>query len=58
MLNYIIVAILSYLLGIFSIVLFSIMKISSECSRKEEKEDFGKIVYEELERREKENIKK
>ncbi len=57
MLNYIIVAILSYLLGVFSVVLFSVMKISSECSRKEEKEDFGQIAYEEPEKREKENIK-
>ena len=36
MFNYIIVAVLSYLLGIFSIIIFSIMKVSSECSRKEE----------------------
>ena len=57
MFNYIIVAILSYLLGVFSIMLFSIMKVSSECSRKEEinikKEDFGQVAYEELEKREK-----
>lgn len=57
MFNYIIVAIFSYLLGISSIMLFSIMKVSSECSRKEEsnvkKEDFGQIAYEELEKREK-----
>lgn len=57
MFNYIIVAIFSYLLGISSIMLFSIMKVSSECSRKEEsnvkKEDFGQIAYEEIEKREK-----
>ena len=56
MFNYIIVAIFSYLLGVFSIMLFSIMKVSSECSRKEEnkikKEDFGQIAYEEIEKRE------
>ena len=38
-------------------MLFSIMKVSSECSRKEEsnvkKEDFGQIAYEEIEKREK-----
>ena len=59
MFNYIIVAILSYLLGAFSIIIFSIVKTSSECSRKEEsnieKEDFGQVAYEELEKREKEN---
>lgn len=57
MFNYIIVAVLSYLLGIFSIIIFSVMKVSSECSRKEEKnikkEDFGQVAYEELEKREK-----
>lgn len=56
MFNYIIVAILSYLLGVFSIIIFSIMKTSSECSRKEEtnikKEDFGQVAYEELQKRE------
>lgn len=59
MFNYIIVAILSYLLGIFSIIIFSIMKVSSECSRKEEtnikKEDYGQVAYEEIEKREKES---
>ena len=38
-------------------MLFSIMKVSSECSIKEEnkirKEDFGQIAYGEIERREK-----
>lgn len=57
MLNYIIIAIFSYILGILSIMVYCIMKISSDCSRQEEKRDFGQIAYDEIEKREKESGK-
>ncbi len=52
MLSYIIIGILSYILGIISVIIFSVIKISSRCSRIEEKEDFGQVAYNELEKRE------
>ena len=55
--NYIIIAILSYLLGVISVIIFCTVKISSKCS-KEEKEDFGQIAYDEIERIEKNKNKK
>lgn len=53
MLSYILISIISYILGILTIILFSIIKISSKYT-KEEKQDYGQIAYEELERRENE----
>lgn len=53
MLSYIIIAILSYILGIISVVIFDLIKINSRCNRIEEKEDFGQIAYNEIEKREK-----
>ena len=58
MLSYVIIAILSYLLGVISVIIFSAIKISSKCSRKEEKEDFGQIAYDEIEKIEKNKNKK
>lgn len=60
MLKIILISIISYLLGIFSVIVFSIMKVSSKCSRAEEtiKEDYGQIAYDELERIENERNKK
>ena len=56
MIKYILIALISYILGAFTLIIFSMMKVSSECSRQEEKKkefiDYGKIAYEELERRE------
>ncbi len=56
MIKLILVSIISFILGVFSIILFSIFKISSKCSRQEKnlKEDYGQTVYNELERLEKE----
>ena len=55
MFKLILISIISYFLGVFSIILLSIFKISSECSRDEEnlKEDYGQIAYDEIEKREK-----
>lgn len=54
MLDYILISIISYLLGVFSLILVSVLKVSSKCSRKE---DFGQTAYDEIEKREKdENI--
>ena len=57
MFKFILISIISYFLGVFSIILLSIFKISSECSRDEEnlKKDYGQIAYDELEKREKNN---
>ena len=57
MFKLIFISIISYFLGAFSIILLSIFKISSECSRDEEnlKKDYGQIAYDELEKREKNN---
>lgn len=56
MIKYILIALISYILGAFTLIIFSMMKVSSKCSRQEEKKkefiDYGKIAYEELERRE------
>lgn len=41
-----------FVFGIFSVIIFSVLKISSKCSREEEKEDFGQIAYNEIEKRE------
>ena len=56
----ILISIFSYLLGVFSVIIFSIMRISSKCSIAEEraKEDYGQIAYDELERLENERNKK
>lgn len=56
MLKFILILIVSYLLGIFSVCVFSIIKTSSKCSREEEnKKDwfrFGQDAYDEIERME------
>ena len=41
MLNYIILSILSYSLGVISVISFSVMKVNSRCIRKEGKGEFG-----------------
>lgn len=60
MLKFILISIISYLLGIVSVIIFSIMKVSSKCSREEENKNYwfkyGQDVYEEIEK--KENDKK
>ena len=62
MLKFILISIISYLLGVFSVILFSIMGISSKCSRNEENKkdwlNYGKDAYNELERLENERNKK
>ena len=62
MLKFILISIISYLLGVFSVILFSIMRISSKCSRTEENKkdwlNYGQDVYNELERLENERNKK
>ena len=59
MFKLILISIISYFLGAFSIILLSIFKISSECSRDEKnlKKDYGQIAYDEIERIEKFDIK-
>lgn len=42
---------LNFFVG-FVFGIFSVLKISSKCSREEEKEDFGQIAYNEIEKRE------
>ncbi len=55
MLKFVLISIISYLLGLFSVILFSIMKISSKCSRNEENKKYwfkyGQDVYDEIEKR-------
>ncbi len=62
MLKFILISIISYLLGVFSVILFSIMRISSKCSRNEENKkdwlNYGQDAYNELERLENERNKK
>lgn len=53
--KYIFIALISYMLGTYTLIIYSVLKVSSECSRNEEKKqfiDYGKVAYEELERRE------
>lgn len=56
MLKLIFISIVSYLLGIFSIIIYSIMKISTKCSRKEENKNYwfkyGQDAYDEIEKKE------
>lgn len=55
MIKYILIALISYILGASTLIIYSVLKVSSECSRNEEKQkfiDYGKVAYEELERRE------
>lgn len=54
MLDYFLISIVSYLLGVFSVMFVRALKVGSKCKRKEEKEDFGQTVYNEIEKREKE----
>lgn len=60
MIKLILVSIISFIFGVFSIILFSIFKMNSKCNRQEKnlKKDYGQIVYNELERLEKERNKK
>lgn len=59
MLKFILISIISYLLGVFSVVIFSIIKVGSECSRAEENRiewfKYGQDAYSEIEKRNKEN---
>ena len=61
MLKFILISIFSYLLGVFSVIIFSIMKVSSESSRAEENKTnwfkYGQDAYDEIEKRTKENEK-
>lgn len=54
MINYLLVAIFSYLFGILSAIVISIIKGGSKCSKKEESKTdwfkYGQEAYEELER--------
>lgn len=56
-----IIGFLGTIFGASAVFIFAMLKVSSECSRKEEKRknfiDYGKIAYEELEKREKEQVK-
>ncbi len=55
MFKIILISIISFFSGAMTIILFAMMKVSSECSRKEEKFiDYGRDVYKELEKLEKE----
>lgn len=54
MLSYIIISILSYLLGCFSVILFYVVKTNLKCSKKILEEDFGQIVYDELDKKQRE----
>lgn len=56
MLSYIIIAISSYLLGIFSVIFFYEVKANLKCSEKDVKEDFGQIAYDELNKKQREKI--
>lgn len=60
MLKNFLISMFSYFFGVFSVIVFSILKVSSKCSREEEKikEDYGKIAYDEIERLENERNKK
>lgn len=61
MLKFILISIFSYLLGVFSVIIFSIMKVSSKTSRVEENKmdwfKYGQDAYDEIEKRTKENEK-
>jgi len=61
MLKFILISICSYLLGVISLIVFSIMKTSSNCSRTEENQKnwfkFGQDVYQEIEKNEKDKKK-
>lgn len=54
MLEIILVSIISYLLGMISVIIFSIIKVSSKCSKKEDRTKdwfkFGQDVYDEIEK--------
>lgn len=45
MFKYILIASISFILGIITVVIFAVMKISSECSRKEEKTNLKKEYF-------------
>lgn len=56
MIKYIVISIAFYMLGIFTPLLYSTIKISSKCSREEEKRnkklDYGQIAYNEIKKKE------
>ena len=59
MFKIILIIVISFVFGAMTVVLFAMMKVSSECSRKEEKFiDYGREAYKELERIENERNKK
>ena len=60
MIKYILIALISYILGVVTLIIYSMLKVSSECSRREEKRKkfvvYGKVAYEELKKREEEKF--
>ena len=60
MIKHILIALISYILGVVTLIIYSMLKVSSECSRREEKRkkfvDYGKVAYGELKKREEEKI--
>lgn len=60
MIKHILIALISYILGVVTLIIYSMLKVSSECSRREEKRkkivDYGKVAYEELKKREEEKF--
>lgn len=55
MIKHILIALISYILGVVTLIIYSMLKVSSECSRREEKRkkfvDYGKVAYGELKKR-------
>ena len=58
MLKYFIMFVLGCIFTIIVTALYSAMKVSSDISKQEEKEDYGMTVYKELEKREKEKTRR
>ena len=58
MIKYFIMFILGVIFTIIILMLYSAIKVSADISRKEEKEDYGQAVYNELEKREKEKTRR
>ena len=60
MIKYILIALISYIFGVVTLIIYSMLKVSSECSRRAEKRkkfvDYGKVAYEELKKREEEKF--
>lgn len=58
MLKYFIMFVLGSIFTVIITALYSAMKVSSDISKQEEKEDYGMTVYKELEKREKEKSRR